>query len=206
MGGKYSITGIYLLSAISYEVTGINISENMKLIEPSGQSCAVPPKKAKKKTTEVKVHWPRYWLYLATVLPLKFITSWFLSERKANNQLDNRLIVSLWSWIFDQKKDITVSVRESYSRYFTRSPTQKSIKVKLTDSKAFSMLISTTPYFYFALQIQDLFLFFFLNYFERLMKHAYRVLSIYLTCPSSHVKEPFSMYGNSCFVFVQDNF
>lgn len=98
MGAKYSITGIYLLSAISCAVTGINISENMKLVQkPSGQSCAVPPKKTKKKEKEieVKVHWPRYWLYLATVLPLKIITTWFLSGRKANDQLDYRLIVSL---------------------------------------------------------------------------------------------------------------
>ena len=156
MGAKYSITGIYLLSAISCAVTGINISENMKLVQkPSGQSCAVPPKKKQKK---------RNWLYLATVLPLKIITSWFLSERKANNQLDYQLIVSLWCWIFDQKKDITVPVRESSSRYFTRSPTQMSKSlIKLTDSKAFSTLISTTPYFYFALQIQDLFLSFFFS-------------------------------------------
>ena len=55
MGAKYSITGMYLLSAISCAVTGVNISENMKLVQkPSGQSRAVPPKKTKKKKKKLK--------------------------------------------------------------------------------------------------------------------------------------------------------
>lgn len=50
MGAKYSITGMYLLSAISCAVTGVNISENMKLVQkPSGQSRRKKQKKKKKK-------------------------------------------------------------------------------------------------------------------------------------------------------------
>lgn len=127
MGAKHSIAGISLapFHARSPEL----ISAKTWNLSKSNLGSPVPSRRKKQKKREkeieVKVHWPRYWLYLATVL----ITTWFLSERKANNQLDYRLIVSLWCWIFDQKKDITVPVRESTSRYFTRIPTQTSIEV-----------------------------------------------------------------------------